>query len=132
MPQTRPQRGDGRVLLIEDEVLLRSALAEELRAAGLTVIEAVSADEAWAYLQADGRVDLIFSDICMPGSMDGIEFAGRVRDRHPGLPIILTSGNLQPALRDGFVEFLPKPYAFAKAVERALANLLPMKLRNSA
>src|SRR3546814_6125781 len=98
-----------RVLGAEDDTLVRSAIAEALRDAGFRVMEAASADEALAYLEAAERVDLVFSDIQMPGSLDGFGLARRLRGRHPELPIILTSGNAaRPDDMDGAL-FLPKP-----------------------
>src|SRR3546814_5839000 len=99
-----------RVLVAEDDTLVRIAIAEALRDAGFRVMEAASADEALAYLEAAERVDLVFSDIQMPGSLDGFGLARRLRGRHPELPIILTSGNAaRPDDMDGAL-FLPKPY----------------------
>ncbi len=123
IPQTRPQLGALRVLVIEDEMLIRVALAEELRAAGLNVVESISADEAWSYLQAGGQADLVFSDICVPGSMDGLEFARRVKAHYPNLNVILTSGSFQFITMEGLGHFLPKPYGFEHAVKFVLDTL---------
>jgi CheY-like chemotaxis protein len=123
VPQTGPQMGELRVLVIEDEGLIRMALAEELRNVGLTIVETENADEAWSYLQAGGQADLIFSDICMPGSMDGIELARRVKKYYPGLEIILTSGNLQKLQEAGLGRLLRKPYQFGAAVKFVLETL---------
>ncbi|HEY1735796.1 MAG TPA: response regulator [Methylovirgula sp.] len=116
VPQSRTHAAEPRVLVIEDEVLIRIAVAEELRAAGLHVIETVNADEAWDYFKAGGQVDLIFSDVAMPGSMNGLEFAKRIRDKFPAIPIVLTSGNAHYAT-EKFGRFLPKPYVFEDAVK---------------
>lgn len=126
VPQARPQSGALRVLVLEDEVLIRLAIAEELRAQGLTVVEAVSADEAWSYLQAGGHVDLIFSDICMPGSMDGLELARRVKATHPEIQIVITSGQRIVIAKDEVGHFLPKPYAVEQAA-RLVMNILNSK-----
>src|SRR3546814_12807611 len=73
-------------------------------------MEAASADEALAYLEAAERVDLVFSDIQMPGSLDGFGLAPRLTGWHPALPIILTSGHAaRPDDLDGAL-LLPKPY----------------------
>src|SRR3546814_7896167 len=72
-----------RVLVAEDDTLVRIAIAEALRDAGFRVMEAASADEALAYLEAAERVDLVFSDIQMPGSLDGFGMARRLRGRPP-------------------------------------------------
>jgi len=117
VPEIGSHVEEPRVLVIEDEVLIRIALAEELRAAGLTVVETVNADEAWAYLKAGGRVELVFSDIAMPGTMDGIEFARRLRKYYPDVHVILTSGNTQKAAVTDLGLFLPKPYSFDAAVK---------------
>lgn len=123
VPEARLQMGPLRVLVIEDEVLLRTALAEELRAAGLTVVEAISADEAWSYLEAGGRADLVFSDVNLPGSMDGVEFARRVRKYHPDLHVVLTSGTFALTAQGEGGKFLPKPYAFDDVVNIVLKTL---------
>jgi CheY-like chemotaxis protein len=107
----------GHVLLVEDEVVVRALLADELRGAGLCVVEAANADEAWAYLQAGGPADLVFSDVRMPGSMDGIELRRRVRAEFPSAKIIITSGNAGQTVPGEVDAFLQKPYSFNKAVE---------------
>lgn len=105
-----------RVLIVEDESLIRSAIADELREIGLTVVEAANADEAWRYLNGGAPVDIVFSDVQMPGSMNGIELARRLKAAHPALPVILTSGNTPAAAIEGIAPFLPKPYQFDLAV----------------
>jgi PleD family two-component response regulator len=80
VPEPNSEPVPAHVLLVEDEVLIRSVIAETLRDAGLLVIEAANADEAWSYLQTGASVDLVFSDIQMPGSMDGIELARKVKE----------------------------------------------------
>lgn len=128
-PLARPQFAALRVLIVEDEVLVRIALAGELRAAGVNVIETGSADEAWDYLLAGGAADLIFSDVCMPGSMDGLELAHRVKMQHPELCVILTSGSR--SLDEEGVRFLSKPYDFDNAV-RVILDTLALKQSGAA
>jgi CheY-like chemotaxis protein len=111
------------VLLVEDEVMVRALLADELRGAGLAVVEAANADEAWAYLQSGGSAELMFSDVQMPGSMDGLELKRRVREAFPDVKIILTSGNLGPRHPGEVDVFLPKPFLFSKAVEHTIKLL---------
>lgn len=85
------------VLVVEDEVLVRTAIAEYLRHCGFRVVEAVSADEALIILnETDIQVDIVFSDIKMPGAMDGFGLAKWVRENKPGLEVILT-GNVEKA-----------------------------------
>src|SRR3546814_3058625 len=86
-----------RVLVAEDDTLVRIAIAEALRDAGFRVMEAASAAEALAYLEAAERVDLVFSDIQMPGSLDRFGLARRLRGPHPQLPLHLTPRHPPPA-----------------------------------
>jgi len=111
------------VLLVEDEVLIRAMLAEALRGAGLCVVEAANADEAWDYLQAGGQAALLFSDIQMPGSMNGVELARRVKERFPGIKLLLTSGNPGPKNITELAPFLAKPYRLDAAAKMALDTL---------
>jgi CheY-like chemotaxis protein len=114
------------ILVVEDEVLLRMPLAEYLRDAGFRVLEAASAEEAMAVLAADTPVDLIFTDINMPGEDDGFVLVDWVRQRHPHIALLLTSGSTNAATKlDLFegVSMVLKPYDFA-AVEQKLRALL--------
>ena len=111
------------VLLVEDEVVIRALLAEELRDHGLVVVEAVNADEAWAYLAAGGRADLLFSDVSMPGSMTGADLARRVKTAYPGMKAILMSGNPGSANIVGLGPFIAKPYRLEAAAQLALKTL---------
>jgi two-component system, response regulator PdtaR len=124
LPQFEPLSGKPRVLVVEDEPLIRAILSDELRTAGVTVIEAATADEALAYLKAVGMVDLVFTDIQMPGSMNGLELARRLREQNPALPIIVTSGNAGPqGVEERVGRFLPKPYDMDRAVTAICAAL---------
>jgi CheY-like chemotaxis protein len=69
------------VLVVEDETLIRELVAEELEVAGYTVVIANDADQAIAILEARQDIHLVFTDINMPGSMDGLKLAAAVRDR---------------------------------------------------
>jgi CheY-like chemotaxis protein len=83
------------VLIVEDEMLLRMRAAEMVEDAGFTSVEAVDADEAIAILEARSDIALLFTDIQMPGSMDGLRLAHSVRERWPPIKIILASGQLK-------------------------------------
>jgi CheY-like chemotaxis protein len=107
------------VLLVEDEILIRKNLADELREVNIRVIEAASAAEAWDYLQTGNKPDLVFSDVKMPGPYDGLELVRRIQSQFPDLKIIITSGNLGPEQRPAGVLFLPKPYRIDHAVNTA-------------
>jgi CheY-like chemotaxis protein len=81
------------ILVVEDEVLVRLVIAEYLRDCGYKVHEAAHASEAVAVLQApEVSIDLVFSDVIMPGAMDGFALARWIRDHHPRIDVILTSG----------------------------------------
>lgn len=104
------------VLIVEDELLIRMNAAEMIEGAGFEVVEAGDADEAIAILQVRPEIHVVFTDIQMPGSMDGLKLTRFVRDRWPPIKIIATSGNFTARdgdLPDGGV-FLPKPYTLDK------------------
>jgi CheY-like chemotaxis protein len=85
------------VLVVEDEMLLRMRAVDMVEDAGYTSVEAVDADEAVAILESRSDIALMFTDIQMPGSMDGLKLAHTVRERWPPIKIILVSGQLKPA-----------------------------------
>jgi len=85
-----------KVLVVEDEMLLRMRAMNIVEDAGFTPIEAANADEALAILESRSDVDLLFTDIQMPGSMDGLRLAYAVHERWPSIKIILVSGKLTP------------------------------------
>lgn len=80
------------VLVVEDEVLIRLAIADYLRACGYHVLEANDAAEAKRVLDAAAPIDVVFSDVQMPGPADGFALARWVRAHHPRVKVILTSG----------------------------------------
>ena len=85
-------RSPGSVLIVEDEVLIRLDLAAHLRADGLVVFEAATADEALIILKSMEPVGLVISDIRMPGGADGLDLLGWLRREQPGVKVILISG----------------------------------------
>src|SRR6202022_4622633 len=112
------------VLVVEDEILIRSAVAEFLRNLGYRVIEAADAAEAVAIFASRTQIDLVFSDINMPGPMDGIGLVRWIADHHPGTHIILTSAiSHAPRAGQSGAGFLRKPYRLAEAA-RPIAPLL--------
>ncbi|HTB01098.1 MAG TPA: response regulator [Bradyrhizobium sp.] len=100
------------VLLVEDEFLLRMNAVEMIEEAGFDVVEAGNAAEAIAILESRSDIRVIFTDIQMPGSMDGLKLAAAVRGRWPPIKIIATSGRY--VIREGDLPeggvFLSKPY----------------------
>ena len=117
------------ILVVEDDVLIRSVVAGYLRDCGFDVIEANGADEAIRMLQAEVRIDVVFSDIQMPGSMDGFGLAQWVRRERPSLKVILTSGAARTAKEAGDLceqgPILAKPYDHAE-LERHIRTLLAL------
>lgn len=100
------------VLLVEDEALIRMDIADQLMDEGYAVFEAANADEAVAILEREPFVHILFTDIDMPGSMDGLKLAAAVHDRWPPIKIVVTSGHRLVELTDipdGSV-FYAKPY----------------------
>ncbi|GJE72711.1 response regulator [Methylorubrum podarium] len=108
---TRPSPAP-RILVVEDECFVRMVAVDMLEDAGLPVAEAPDADTALQLLEGRAQAfDALFTDIDMPGSMDGLTLAARVRARWPHIRLVVTSGRLRPnpdALPDA--GFLPKPY----------------------
>ncbi len=98
------------VLLVDDEAIVRFVATDDLKDAGYDVIEAASASEALAILQARSDVGVLFTDVNMPGDLDGLGLAELVHDRWPDIKLVVTSG--RPLTRkvpdDG--RFLSKPY----------------------
>ena len=112
----------GVVLVVEDETLVRMVAAASIEDAGFETIEAVGAESAIAILEMRKDIRIVFADIHMPGSMDGLKLARVVRDRWPPIELILTSGLIKIGQRDlperGV--FLAKPYSI-EALTAALA-----------
>jgi CheY-like chemotaxis protein len=101
------------VLVVEDDHLLRLDAIDMVEAAGFEVMEAANADEAIAILESRNDITVVFTDVQMPGSMDGLKLARAVRGRWPPIKIVTTSG-LQIIEETDLPEggrFLPKPYS---------------------
>ena len=106
------------VLVVEDEPLILMDIAHQLEAEGYTVYEAVNADRAIELLITHLDIRLVFTDIDMPGTMDGLKLAAAVRKRWPPIRIILTSGARTVEITDmpdGSV-FFSKPYDHARVL----------------
>ena len=106
------------ILIVEDEFLLRLDSAETIESAGFEVIQAANADEAIAILNARPDIHVVFTDIQMPGSMDGLKLARFVRGRWPPIKIVATSVFVNVA-KDDLPEgsrFLTKPYRPAQII----------------
>ncbi len=110
------------VLLVEDEVLIRLMIAEELRDRGIHVLEASSADEALSVLESTLPVDLLFTDIHLPGDMNGVALANLAHVRYPHLKLIITSSQ-EPSGGAVADTFIAKPYDLAAVISRVEALL---------
>jgi len=112
-----------RVLLVEDEGLIRLVAAEALQDEGFEVVEAWDGDEAARLLSGSGTFDVLFTDVGMPGVLDGVDVAVHARRRHPAIHVLVVSGyapNLMARL--GVLEpsahFMSKPYILAELVAK--------------
>jgi CheY-like chemotaxis protein len=124
----QPREGDTApptVLVVEDEVLIRLMITEYLREFGYPVREARNADEARRILGAEDDVAIVFSDVRMPGAMDGLALARWILRNKPDIAVLLTSAYVAPGeLANGACsvsEFLPKPYAPSEVLQRIRA-----------
>ncbi|MFD2235068.1 response regulator, partial [Phaeospirillum tilakii] len=121
--------GSGTILLVEDEDAVRTFGARALRNKGYSVIEARSGEQAIELLRGPQPVDLLISDVVMPG-MDGVTLAGLVRIERPSVRVVLISGYSEDVARDGIAPdagfaFLPKPFSLAQlalTVKQTLAE----------
>jgi CheY-like chemotaxis protein len=115
------------VLVVADEVLVRMAVSEYLRECGYNVVEASDAREAIEIMTSDVMVDIAFSDITMPGSLDGFALAQWIRRERPDIKVVLTSGVARSAKAAGELceegPTLAKPYEHAD-LERRIRALL--------
>jgi two-component system, response regulator PdtaR len=100
------------VLVVEDDALVRIHAAEMVRDLGFDVIEASNADEAISLLEGFSDVAVVFTDIQMPGSMDGLRLIAVVRDQWPPVALLVTSGQVTPPATDLPLgaRFVSKPY----------------------
>jgi CheY-like chemotaxis protein len=112
------------ILIVEDEAIIRIATAALLEDAGYTVLEARDADEAVQILESRIDIRAVFTDIRMPGSIDGLRLAHAIRHRWPPIRLLVTSGLSTPTEEEfpTYARFLRKPYA-PRDVLRAFAEL---------
>ena len=109
------------VLFVEDDVLERGAVAHYLRDVGFKVIESATAREAVEVLNSQIPIDVVFSDVWLPGGMNGLGLASWIMERYPEMPVLLTSGYLGfRVLDDGFIA---KPFIY-RDLEIRLRQLL--------
>lgn len=123
---TEEPRGRGVILVVEDDPAVRAVASGMLRDLGYQVREADTAPAALDSIDRDGPVDLVFSDVIMPGGMNGVELARELARRRPDLPVLLTSGYTAQRFPNATAEdllVLRKPYTLhdlSKAITEAL------------
>ena len=119
------RKGRGRLLLVEDDDAVAAGVGHMLGDLGYRHVRVANADEALALLEKDARFDLVFSDMVMPGQMDGLGLAQEIRRRSPELPVLLTTGFSEAASAATGEAFrlLPKPYGI-DSLSEALAVTL--------
>lgn len=114
------------ILVVEDEILIRFFVAEELRAQGNLVLEAANAEEALALLHSRLEIDLLLTDVRMPGPLDGAALARRVRQEHPRVKIVVVSGHLRAGELTAEVDgFFIKPVDIPRLARHIHALLAP-------
>ncbi len=111
------------ILVVEDEILIRFILADTLRDIGFQVLEAGDGDEGLQILNSGQMIDLIVTDVRMPGDIDGMELTRRSKSLAPGRPVIVCSAHLYESEALPADEFLAKPYSIA-ALAEAIARLI--------
>jgi signal transduction histidine kinase/ActR/RegA family two-component response regulator len=127
---------NARILVVEDDDLVRRHVVSRLLAFGYDVMEAGDGPAALRILEQDRRFDLLFTDVVMPGGMDGLQLAERAREIAPDLPVLLTSGYTEAALRDNSTRqsgmvILSKPYGSRDLAQTIAQALKPARKRRS-
>ncbi|MDP1026348.1 response regulator [Sphingomonas sp. KR1UV-12] len=131
-PRVDPAWGQGTILLVEDEDMVRAVAERALTRQGYTVLTAENGEAALELIETAARPDLLISDVVMP-SMDGPTMVRKVRERYPDLPVLFMSGYAEEQLRKSIdldnVAFLPKPFSVQQLADAARlagqANPLP-------
>jgi len=121
-----PLPAQGFILVVDDDVLERMGASYMFSDAGYQVLEAGSADAALHFFEINSDIRLLFTDVSMPGAMNGAELACRVADRWPTVGIIMTSGRPFPQNLPTRVRFHPKPYQPLDVLRDAAEMALPL------
>jgi DNA-binding NtrC family response regulator len=124
--EKRPNTSGAAILIVEDEFLLREFAADVLADSGFAVFQARDADQALVVLAENPDIEILFTDINMPGSMDGLGLSREVARRYPRIRRLITSGRINMSapeeLRNG-VRFIEKPY-MPRDVVRLIRDML--------
>jgi CheY-like chemotaxis protein len=126
------KNGRAVVLIVEDSVIIRMGAADLVLAAGYEALQAGNADEAIGVLEGRDDIDLVFTDVQMPGTMDGLKLSRYIRDRWPPVKLIVASGTAileESNLPEGS-RFFSKPYD-ERSITEAMALLLSAPLSAS-
>ena len=110
-----------KILVVDDEELFLEPLVSALEDAGFDVATATNAIDAHTLLEESGTIDLLITDVKMPGQVDGLVFGQVVHEMHPELPIIVMSGVSEPDDRDvpAGATFIGKPFETALLIDEA-------------
>jgi CheY-like chemotaxis protein len=118
-------RSDATILIAEDDVILRTVVAEQFREEGYSVVETSNAEEVLLVLRTGIPVDLLFTDVRMPGTLDGIALARLVRAEFPDVKVVIASGNVAATEVGTTIDgFISKPYHVSQLLEH-IKSLLP-------
>ena len=113
-----------RILVVDDDLLVRINTAELLEEAGFEVIEALDAAGALAILEEESSIDLVCTDVHMPGELNGIDLAIQVRIRHPETKVIVMSGYSRRSDCPAEIPYLTKPFQSGRLVALAREQLV--------
>jgi CheY-like chemotaxis protein len=127
---SRIEYGDESILIVEDDALVREYVVTQVRGLGYATLAASNAAEALAIIDGPARIDLLFTDVIIPGTMNGRQLAIEAQTRRPGLKVLYTSGYTENAIvhhgrLDAGVLLLAKPYLrldLARMIRTALAS----------
>lgn len=123
--RSKMKNGKPVVLVVEDSALIRMSAIELVLDAGYEALEAGNADEAIRILESRDDIDLVFTDVQMPGTMDGIKLSHYIRDRWPPVRLIVASGAaiLKESMLPTDSRYFPKPYD-SSTISETMARLL--------
>jgi CheY-like chemotaxis protein len=113
MGQVYPIRKSATILVVEDEALIAEMITDALEEQGFDIFIVSNAADALSYIESGAQVDALFTDVHLPGNMNGSELATRVRALRPDMPIVYASGRWHPTEHEQLVPrsvFLQKPY----------------------
>jgi CheY-like chemotaxis protein len=106
------------ILVVEDDAMVRAMAVDALEEEGFEVLEAPSADDAATLLEARGDIGVVFTDITMPGTLNGFDLARLIRSTYPHVHVVVSSGALPPGFSGEAPDahFVPKPYCMTDVV----------------